>query len=384
MALVLSFSHDGSKLFSSAGFDPHVIIWDVATGKSLQVLEDRARLIDRIVPSPDGHWFATAGEDASAPNAFYIRLWDMASKKVVHRMTPRRGSAGTLVFSADSTRLVSVGGEPGRPNTQGVAQLWDVATGKEVRSFNGHQERVVCAAITPDGRMLATGSLDRTLRLWEIESGLERRRIEGHEGYVRAVDFSADGRLLAAASDDAPVYLWDLYAPTGSSSATAKLRLTIDDRYWQRLADPEPAKAFQAMCTLIAHPDNAISVMEMGWQHSPRATPAQIHQWLKDLDSNQFSVRQEASAALEKFATGHEELLRQAQEQATSVEARRRLAQILERPSTERLRRVRMLEVSERIGTAAARKFLQSLLAQTDDPELSKQAVASLKRLGGR
>ena len=111
---------------------------------------------------------------------------------------------------------------------------------------------------------------------------------------------------------------------------------------------------------------------------------AQVQQWLKDLDSNQFPVRQQASTALEKFATGHEELLRQAQGQATSVETRRRLAQILERPSPERLRRMRMLEIAERIGTAAARTYLQSLVAQTDDPELSKQAAASLRRLEGR
>jgi WD40 repeat protein len=77
----------------------------------------------------------------------------------------------------------------------------------------------MCVAVTPDGRMMATGSKDNTLRLWEVASGTERRRISAHESPVFSVDFSPDGRLLASASNDAPVCLWDTYSPQEPADA---------------------------------------------------------------------------------------------------------------------------------------------------------------------
>src|SRR5205085_3494273 len=106
--------------------------------------------------------------------------------------------------------LAAVGGIPGKQNMQGEVTVWEVATGKEVRSFAGHAERVGTVAWSPDGRMLATGSGDRTLRLWEVASGAERAKF-AHGGWVRSVAFSPDGRHVAAASPAAPCYVWDVF-----------------------------------------------------------------------------------------------------------------------------------------------------------------------------
>ena len=285
-----------------------------------------------------------------------------------------------MVFSADSTRLVSVGGEPGRLNDFGEVQLWDVSTGKEVRAFTGHKERVTCVAMTADGRMLATGSLDNTFRLWEVSSGMERTRIPGHEAPVFSVDFSPNGRLLAAASMDAPVYIWDAYAPPNLKLTNGKLLKQDREKLWQALADTDAAVAFHAICELIAHPNEASAILEGGWKQLPRATPKQMRSWVDDLSSEQFTVRKTATTELERFAAAHESLLRDALKQAGSLEARQRLEKILGRINPEGLRRSRMLEVLEQLHTAPARRFLRTLAEQTEDTAMAREAAAGLGR----
>ena len=69
-------------------------------------------------------------------------------------------------------------------------------------------------AFSPDGSLLASGSLDSTVRLWNISSGTERRVLKGHSQSVRSVAFSRDGTTLASGSNDATVYLWDVSSGT--------------------------------------------------------------------------------------------------------------------------------------------------------------------------
>jgi RNA polymerase sigma factor (sigma-70 family) len=377
----VAFSPDAALLYSAGGFDPRVILWDVASGKPLKVLESHKAYVDHVAPSPDGRWLASWAADATAEADYDIRLWDVATCKLLHRLTPRRGSAFAAVFSADSTRLATVGGDPGRLNISGEVQLWDVATGKELRSFAGHQERVRCVALSPDGRMIATGSLDKTLRLWEVASGTERGRIHGHNTRVHSVDFSPQGRLLAATSNDAPILIWDVYALENSKLTASALTKSDKDNLWQQLSSDDAPKAFRAICDLIARPNEAVPLLQDGWKAIPRATTQQMQHWIDELDSDQFSVRQKAQAELERYLAGHELLLAKALDKTNTLELRRRLEGILNRLHPERLRRTRLLEVLERIGTGPARQFLQMLAAQTEDAEMAREAATGLKRL---
>jgi len=63
-------------------------------------------------------------------------------------------------------------------------------------------------AFSPDGRLLASASEDKTVRLWDPVTGQHQRTLTGHAGPVRSVAFSPDGRLLASAGDDGTVRLW--------------------------------------------------------------------------------------------------------------------------------------------------------------------------------
>jgi WD40 repeat protein len=370
--VMTAFSPDGTKLFSAGGKDPRVIIWDVATGEQLHALQGNTNGAYTIAVSPNGRWLAL---DQGYSD---IRIWEVATGRLAHRLAHGHGIVNSIVFSADSSCLVSAGRDEGQPRNPGEVRLWDVATGKEVLAFTRYTDYVWCVAMSADGRMLATSDGDNTLRLWEVASGKERGRIIGHESAVHSLDFSPDGRLLAAASYDAPVYLWDVYASKEPTLAGAKLAKEGRDKLWQSLADAVGAAGFQAVCELIARPSEAVALLEENWK---RATPKQAREWVNDLGSEQFSVRKIATAELERCAAEHEDLLLEALQRAGTLEVRRRLEQILRRLSQRPVRPTRMLEVLEQLRTESARQFLQALAEQKVATPVSREAAASLKRL---
>jgi WD40 repeat protein len=106
-------------------------------------------------------------------------------------------------FSPDGKLLASGGAD----NT---VRLWDVETGKEIKTLSGHTNKVWGVSFSPDGKLLATGSDDKTVRLWDVATGQQINTLIGHINELTTVSFSPDGKLLASGSRDKTVKLWDV------------------------------------------------------------------------------------------------------------------------------------------------------------------------------
>jgi WD40 repeat protein len=131
--------------------------------------------------------------------------------------SPLVDRVGALALSPDGRLLATGSGEPSRT---GQIKLWDVSTGRIIRDFgDAHSDSVLALEFSPDGLRLASGSADRFAKIWDVSTGKLTRSLEGHTDHVLGVSWRADGRVLATCSADNQVKFWD--ATTGDRKAGA-------------------------------------------------------------------------------------------------------------------------------------------------------------------
>ena len=92
----------------------------------------------------------------------------------------------------------------------GRLELWEVDTGRRLFQVKGSNEEIWIAALSPDGSLLASGSIQGGIRLWDVNDAKEPRKLRGHPGAVTALGFSSDGRALFSRGEDNTVRIWDL------------------------------------------------------------------------------------------------------------------------------------------------------------------------------
>lgn len=239
-ATQLAFSSDGHTLALVS--DKDVELRDATTGQVLHTLKPTGQTYGAVF-SPDGRMLALASADQIA-----VTLWDVASGQQTRKLTGFQTAAPvySVSFASDGRTLIWL--------SRGLVQLMDLTTGKLGAEFR-HEDFVTGAALTPDGKILATaaagmvggkytplvklwdaaggkelgiliqaegsGSIafspngkilaaasGKTVRLWDVSAKKEIANLTGHADGINAVAFSPDGRTLASAASDSAVKLW--------------------------------------------------------------------------------------------------------------------------------------------------------------------------------
>jgi WD40 repeat protein len=204
----VAFSPDGRTLASGSS-DTSVRLWTVDAAAPGKVLVDGER-VDRIAFSPDGRTVAAGSTDGT------VRLWSTADGKVTLKLTPitERGpgqyslpitSAASVAFSPDGRTVATGGGNHTLKLWSTTAAARATLKGPETTTLNG----IWAMAFSPDGKLLA-GSWDGTVQLWDTADPTSRRALSDVDPIVYDVAFSPDGTTLAAASWDGNVRLWDV------------------------------------------------------------------------------------------------------------------------------------------------------------------------------
>jgi WD40 repeat protein/tRNA A-37 threonylcarbamoyl transferase component Bud32 len=278
MVQSLAWSPDGTWLVTSNFTDGRLRIWDAATARvrkeiigpdvvfvtvspggrrvaltTVDSMSNKHRLHVREIASgewlfsaggtalaysPDGRWLAV-----QAPDERTVLLLDAQTHETAARFGGHEDFIHSASFSPDSRLLASC-------SRDRTVRLWQVGSG-ECRELRGHTNEVFAAAFHPDGRRLATGGRDRAVWLWDLERGEEVARLRGHTSFVWSLAWTPDGKTLASGSGDATVRLWD----------TAPLKTRNDARREAAILRPEAERLVEQLWRQKNDPAAVVAIL---------------------------------------------------------------------------------------------------------------------------
>ena len=200
----LSFSSDGKKLVVAANLPPaDVSVWRTADGAKLAeypIGDPEVPFVCRFATAPDASFAVTSTTRG-------LQVTDLATGAA--QWSARTvGLCRPFACSPDGMLIASGTGGGDEP----VIQLWDAATGREVRVLRGHKGSISDLIFTPDGKRLVSCSTDQTIRIWDPTSDAPPRVLRGHTTEVWRLALMPDGKTLVSGSKDGSVVTWNLAA----------------------------------------------------------------------------------------------------------------------------------------------------------------------------
>lgn len=162
--------------------------------------------VGAVAFSPDGLMLASGSKDKT------IQIWDLATGKSIRTFEGDSSTIWSVAFDSNGTRLVTGTGF-------WRVMLWDMKTGQSMSSLD-HAASVWSVAISHDGQLIASGSGDKTTKIWDAENGRLIHNLPDHTDFVYSVAFSPDDKTLVSASKDNKITIVDV--------ATGRLLKTVD------------------------------------------------------------------------------------------------------------------------------------------------------------
>ncbi len=330
---------------------------------------------DRSAPfpplfAPDSRRLLT-GIGGSDPDFDALAAWDVASgQRLPYVLRGQQMMLDHVAFSPDGERIAAL-------RTDGRLVLLRANDGTTARLLGTSTDPLAAPPVfTPDGRTLITAIKNR-VHIWEVASGGEIVRRTGHQDVVRELTLSADGRLLASGSADRTTLIWDLahLAPGGAAPLAA---------LWDDLASTDAPRGRRAVEALVAQPAKTVALLR---KRLPVAAPdpKQIALACRVEQRRFRSTPSGRARARRPGRNGRPRAAASAGRQAARRGARRiaNLIKKLDAPvlTSTQLRAVRGVQVLETLASPAARRLLDALAKGPADARPTRKAQAAVARL---
>ncbi len=203
------FSPDVQQVASVTWASPEfgtLTVWDLATGEQVYQVDVPSIIEEPLIYgdySPTGSLIGTSGR------TYPVYVHDAATGEIVREIGNPLIEAGVLSFTAFSPDelLLAVGST----YTDDTVFVWDTLTGDLLTTLKSDEaEGVGVVVFSPDGRLLASGDAEHTVRVWDVATWTELTPLMGHEESIQGLVFSPDGTLLASGDRSGVIKVWDL------------------------------------------------------------------------------------------------------------------------------------------------------------------------------
>jgi WD40 repeat protein len=189
----LAFSPDGTSI-AAGGKDRAIVIWETTTGKRLRTLEGNSGDVYALAFAPDGKLLMSGGADRK------VRLWQVDSGAQSVDLPQHRDQVLAVAWSHDGRQLIS-------GDISHAIRVWDGRTSGMTRVINV-PGAVLALAYSPDDSWFVAGVDDNQIRFYDSHAGAALETLGGHQDFVQALALSADGKLMASGSRDRTIRLW--------------------------------------------------------------------------------------------------------------------------------------------------------------------------------
>lgn len=197
----LAYTKDGKKLVTGSR-DKSVRIWDVSTGKLLKTLKGHTNDINAVAFTPDGQYVISGSDDKT------VRMWRVSTGKQVKLFAHPEKVQSIDLSPSGKELLTGIGGLP--PIKDNMAKLWNISSGKLIRSFHALIKVVTSLAFSPDGNKISAGLADGSVKLLEIKKCPVFHSFHDHTRKITKVGFTPDNQQVLSSSKDQTVCLMDV------------------------------------------------------------------------------------------------------------------------------------------------------------------------------
>ncbi|MDX4061090.1 caspase family protein [Aliarcobacter skirrowii] len=264
--------------------------------------------VNSIAISSDNKYIVSGSHDAT------VKLWEINSGKLLKTFTGHNLGVLSVAISSDNKYIVS-------GSLDNRIKLWEINSGKLLKTFTGHKSIVKSVAISSDSKYIVSGGDDNRIKLWEINSGKLLKTFTGHNRSVYSVVISSDNKYIVSGSQDATVKLWEINSGkllktfTGHQGAVYSVAISRDGRYlvsgsWDYGVKLWEINSGKILKTLTGHRSGVLSVairndnkyiVSGGWDNTVKLWEINNGELLETLTGNRYGVRSVAISNDNKY-----------------------------------------------------------------------------------